>query len=298
MASLCWSTRILEFLAASLICLNPWNLYRVLRLSAVWFMRTRSWIPEIVHAFFDPQTAEQILSIQIGRHGGDFVQWAHTKNGLYTVRSAYNLACTESFFVVRSRQGGDMSSGLVNEEKQWKTIWKINAHWKMKIHLWRSAHDCLPSGVQMRRRQIPTSDTCVFCEWEEDIENSVLLCQFAQEVWRTVKASFNIQLQRRQFISWKQWLFNFLANANEVEATTLAVGCWHIWEAQNDARNNQVIPNPSHTSARITAYVNLLIQHCFKTKSGYRLGTNQATPLQEWGKVPTACTYWTDRMGT
>jgi hypothetical protein len=130
---------------------------------------TRSWIPEIVHAFFDPQTAEQILSIQISRHGGDFVRWAHTKNGLYTVRSAYNLARTESFFVARSRQGGGMSSASVNEEKQWKTIWKINAPGKMKIHLWRFAHDCLPSGVQLRRRQIPISDSCGFCGREEDI---------------------------------------------------------------------------------------------------------------------------------
>jgi hypothetical protein len=55
---------------------------------------TRSWIPETVHAFFDPQIAEQILSILISRHGGDFVRWAHRKNGLYTVRSAYNLART------------------------------------------------------------------------------------------------------------------------------------------------------------------------------------------------------------
>jgi hypothetical protein len=202
---------------------------------------------------------------------------------LYTIRSAYNLARTESFFVARSRKVGGMSWGSVNEEKQWKTIWKINAPGKMKIHLWRFAHDCLPSGVQMRRRKIPTSDSCVFYGREEDIEHSMLLCQFAQEVWRTVKASFNIQLQRRHFMSPKQWLFEFLANATKVEATILAVGCWHIWEARNDARNNQDLPNPSHTSARIIAYVDLIIQHCFKTKSGNRRETSQAT---RWSPPP------------
>jgi hypothetical protein len=207
---------------------------------------TRSWIPETVHAFFDPQIAEQILSIQISQHGGDFACWAHTKNGLYTVRSAYNLTRTESFFVARSRQGGGMPSASVNEEKQWKTIWKINAPGKMKIHLWRFAHDCLPSGVQLRRRQIPTSDSCGFCGWEEDIEHAMLLCQFAQEVWRTVKATFNIQLQRRHFMSPKQWLFEFLANATDVEATVLAVGCWHIWEAQND--EGRTISSPTRAT--------------------------------------------------
>jgi hypothetical protein len=111
----------------------------------------------------------------------------------------------------------------------------------------------------------------------------MLLCQFAQEVWRTVKATFNIQLQRRHFMSPKQWLFEFLANATDVEATVLAVGCWHIWEARNDARKNHILPNPSHTSARIIAYVDLIIQHCFRTKSGNRRETSQAT---RWSPPP------------
>jgi hypothetical protein len=32
------------------------------------------------------------MSIEINRHGGDFVRWPHTRHGTYTVRSAYNLA--------------------------------------------------------------------------------------------------------------------------------------------------------------------------------------------------------------
>jgi hypothetical protein len=57
-----------------------------------------------------------------------------------------------------------MSSTSVHEEKMWKAIWKIKAPGKMKIHLWRFAHDCFPSAIQMQRRQIPTSDACFFFE--------------------------------------------------------------------------------------------------------------------------------------
>jgi hypothetical protein len=94
-----------------------------------------------------------------------------------------------------------MSSAAVNEERNWKMIWKINAPGKMKIHLWRFAHDCLPSGVQLRRRHVPASDACIFCGRDEDVEHAFLQCQFAMEVWRTVKQSFNIQLVRRDFMS-------------------------------------------------------------------------------------------------
>jgi hypothetical protein len=54
--------------------------------------QSRSWIPETINAFFDDQTAGQIMQIPICRQGGDdFVRWPHTKNGVYSVRSAYNL---------------------------------------------------------------------------------------------------------------------------------------------------------------------------------------------------------------
>jgi hypothetical protein len=82
-----------------------------------------------------------------------------------------------------------MSSTSVHEEKMWKAIWKINAPNKMKIHLWRSAHDCLSSGVQMVLRYIPTCDSYVFCGREENIEYALLGCQHALEVWQTVSVS-------------------------------------------------------------------------------------------------------------
>jgi hypothetical protein len=98
--------------------------------------QTGSWIPETVYAFFDKDTADLIMQVQISRHGGDdFVRWPHTKNGLYSVRSAYNLARSDKFFTSRSKHGGGMSSAMAHEEKNWKSIWKINAPGKMKIHL-------------------------------------------------------------------------------------------------------------------------------------------------------------------
>jgi hypothetical protein len=88
-----------------------------------------------------------------------------------------------------------------------------------------------------------------------------LQCQFAMEVWRTVKQAFNIQLVRRDFMSTKHWLFEFLERATELEATVFAIGCWHIWDARNDTRNNHSTPDPKRTSARIVAYVHMVVQH-------------------------------------
>jgi hypothetical protein len=94
-----------------------------------------------------------------------------------------------------------MSSSAANEEKQWKLLWKINASGKMKIHLWRLAHDCLPRGVQLVRRHVPVTDACIYCGIEEDVEHAFLRSMFADEVWRTVKKTFNINLARGDFMS-------------------------------------------------------------------------------------------------
>jgi hypothetical protein len=108
-----------------------------------------SWEADTVRAFFHQELADTILQIPISRRGGDdFVSWPHDKFGLYTVRSAYNLARTSSFFVRRGTAGAGAGSDRTSEEKNWKAIWSIQAPGKMKVVLWRFIHDCLPTGHQ------------------------------------------------------------------------------------------------------------------------------------------------------
>ena len=106
-----------------------------------------SWIEENVRAFFRDDLASEILQIPISHHGGDdFPRWPFTKFGDYTVRSGYNLLRSARFTVHQSRNGRGESSNRTGEEKFWKSLWSITTPSKMKVVLWRLAHDCLPSG--------------------------------------------------------------------------------------------------------------------------------------------------------
>jgi ribonuclease HI len=111
----------------------------------------------------------------------------------------------------------------------------------------------------------------------------LLLCQFARDVWRDIKKTHNLQLKRREFTSPKHWLFDFLANATEVEATVLAVGFWHIWEARNDVRNNRSQPDPRRVCAKTLAYVDMIIHHCFKQQPGNR---RESSTQLRWSPPP------------
>jgi hypothetical protein len=119
---------------------------------------------------------------------------------------------------------------------------------------------------------------------EENIEHSMLLCPFARDVWCHVKDLYNLKLQRRDFFTSKQWLFEFLSKATDVEATILAVGFWHLWEARNDARNNRAHPDPKQVSVKSLAYVDMIIQNCYTTKPSSRRETSQAP---RWSPPPS-----------
>jgi hypothetical protein len=184
-----------------------------------------TWNEENVHAFFDPFTAAQILQTPIARRVGvDFVTWPFTRHGSYSVRSSYNLARSAKFIHSRSKSGFGISSTWMDREKEWKEVWKIKAPGKMLIHLWRFAHDCLPSGAQLCKRKIPASGLCIFCDRPEGIEHAMLTCQFARMVWQEVKQHYPIKLERKGFRSPMQWLFDFLARSSELQASVLAVG--------------------------------------------------------------------------
>jgi hypothetical protein len=83
-----------------------------------------------------------------------------------------------------------------DNETNWKNLWKICAPGKMKINLWRAAHDCLPTGFQLRRRHIEARDGCAFCSRDDRIEHVFLMCPFSDSVWKEIKQVYNIKLGR------------------------------------------------------------------------------------------------------
>uniref|UniRef100_A0A8R7P8F8 Reverse transcriptase zinc-binding domain-containing protein n=1 Tax=Triticum urartu TaxID=4572 RepID=A0A8R7P8F8_TRIUA len=244
------------------------------------------WNEENVRAFFSEETVELILQTQISSHGGeDFVYWPHTRFGLYIVRSAYNLARSSDFFLSHSKNGRGLSSSKEVEEKYWKAIWAIKAPNKMNIVLWRFAHNCLPSGLQLRHRNIPTNPACVHCGRDESIEHCLLFCQFASEVWNKVKKRFYIHLCRKNFHSTKQWLFDFIDRASPEQSTVFAITVWHIWEARNAVRNGEGNIHPHRVASKIHAYVDLVLLHLFKTVAGHSHETPSSSSVK-WSPPP------------
>jgi hypothetical protein len=124
---------------------------------------TGAWDSDVIKSFFDDVTAAKILQIPLSRRGGDdYPSWPHAKYGVYTMRSAYNLARSQQIVDRCSLTNRGLQSDTSAEEK----LWNIKALGKMKITLWRLAQECLPSGFQLRQRNRQMTHVTFAIEWK------------------------------------------------------------------------------------------------------------------------------------
>lgn len=75
----------------------------------------------------------------------DFLSWTHTKNGEFTVRSAYHLE-------MERRSGGTSTSVPGQNRSFWKKLWQANVPPKVKNLMWRAVSKGLPTMSTLARR--------------------------------------------------------------------------------------------------------------------------------------------------
>jgi hypothetical protein len=115
------------------------------------------------------------------------------------------------------------------------------------------------------------------------VEHTFLFSPFAAAVWDEVKTHIQVKLRKKEFSNMREWLFSFLKQASPVQATTLAVTCWHIWESRNDARNGQDHLQPMRVASKIKAYVENIVQHCYKPTTSSRC---ESSTVPKWTPPP------------
>jgi hypothetical protein len=124
----------------------------------------RSWKEDLVRKIFMPHDAEEILKIRLPRiDEDDFISWIPEKHGMFTVKSAYNLALD-----LRSNNPPNSSGNLNGDRSLWNTIWSANVPPKVKIFTWKLATNSLAVQVNRSRRLPNVLPTCSICGMEEE----------------------------------------------------------------------------------------------------------------------------------
>ncbi|XP_040987788.1 uncharacterized protein LOC121235507 [Juglans microcarpa x Juglans regia] len=107
------------------------------------------WKLDLVSQVFDEEEADLILSLPISPMGAeDRLIWDLTKDGKYTVRSAYHVQQQER----RQRVGETSEAG--RGEVIWKYIWKLGVPGSVKHFLWKLANNILLTKQNLYQRKI------------------------------------------------------------------------------------------------------------------------------------------------
>jgi hypothetical protein len=105
-----------------------------------------------------------------------------------------------------------LSSDQEGDAKLWRSLWAVETPEKMKITDWRFAHDCLPSGHQLLD---PRMMLCFSYGCCERIEHTILLYQFAREVWEAVLLEHQLNHHRKFFTSTRTWTMYCMGRASD-----------------------------------------------------------------------------------
>ncbi|KAK7823976.1 putative ribonuclease h protein [Quercus suber] len=137
------------------------------------------WRADLIRQNFMPQDVEAILSIPHSANGArDRLIWARTKNGKFSMRSAYKMA-QEGMW---GKRGAEPSNPTILRVI-WRHIWEMNIPNKLKHFAWKACKNILATKENLKRRNITNDSVCEACEkHSKSICHIFRFCDKAKEV--------------------------------------------------------------------------------------------------------------------
>jgi ribonuclease HI len=216
-----------------------------------------SWdLEKLNECFFEADVAD-IVKIPVGRAGSDdYIAWNYTKNGVFSVRSAYHLKQR----IKREAGSGAGTSMDTSEHHGWLKLWDADVASKIKVHCWRLAKNGLAVGAELERRKIKENIRCVVCNREETLVHRFWQCPHSARVWDMLRSNSALNLANpptdlRSHRALQHWLLNWFGNLKEDELALAMTAIYHLWLARNNARDDPMIEDPSGVASRVLALV-------------------------------------------
>ena len=143
---------------------------------------TKWWNVNLIDQIFLPFEAQKIKSIPLCvTPQEDILFWPKSSNGLYSVKSGYNLLCDEDSRDMASSSDSDASKNF------WTRLWPLKVPKKVKSFLWRACTDSLPTLKNLLKRKVVSSSLCSLCQSEtESILHALWNCEKIKSVWTWV----------------------------------------------------------------------------------------------------------------
>jgi hypothetical protein len=139
-----------------------------------------AWDVDKVTTHFVPLDVADILRTPVGLAGStDFLAWNFTKNGVFSVKTAYHLAMQRK----KADRGASESSSSCDDHKGWLSLWDAQVPNKIKVHVWRLVMNGLAVGTELSHRKIKDDIVCLACGRTESLVHRFWSCPHSASAW-------------------------------------------------------------------------------------------------------------------
>lgn len=123
-----------------------------------------------------------IMKIQPNYLGAvDKFVWQPSKSGIYSAKSGYHSLQSKeppvAYTIKPTTAGTSVAIDWITD------VWDGKFSPKLKVFLWSVIQKTIPSGENLRTREIINNTHCLRCGKEETTTHIFLECPFAQQVW-------------------------------------------------------------------------------------------------------------------
>lgn len=114
------------------------------------------WDENMIKQHFMLEDSERILQISFPKGPEpDQLVWAYDKQGLYSVKSGYQIAFQLKLPSCPSTSRSNLT--------KWNMIWKLEIPAKIKIFFWRAAKNILPTAENLWKKKVKQDPWCQRC---------------------------------------------------------------------------------------------------------------------------------------
>lgn len=229
-----------------------------------------TWNMPFIEATFWPVDCERIGRIPLGAiTSDDRLVWHFSKNGIYSVKSAYQLS-----FAMKEGEGSlHMGSSSGAQQERWAELWNLCLPPKIKLFLWRACKNILPHAAELTRRHVISNPMCIHCkEKMETLAHVLMECRGVREIWAS--EPFSLPQTNSHEPMWS--LIHLLKRSVSQELFLVGlVTWWKIWDVRNKELYGTVDGFPADLVGWSTEY--LARYHSAQVKPP----PSQATPLPD-----------------
>jgi hypothetical protein len=185
----------------------------------------KRWDEIKINSLFPLDVAHDILAVPLLEVvTEDRLIWKEEKDGMYSVRSGYQIYMKERNIGYREH-GGD----------GWSNLWRINAPPKVKHLLWRVCKDCLPTRLRLRNRYVNCPEECPMClSCGEEEQHLFFRCDMIREAWEVMGLVHIIQPRLLQFTNIRDIIFHICRHESSILAGKFATLLWFAWQNRNN----------------------------------------------------------------